>query len=140
MPADRKRKRYTIDTGTLTIDFDTGRDKVGSMTYTLHATCVDDPKETLQISGVKQLRDDPGVDGWKDVTTLYTLVTRASAAGTQEYGGILHVPLLGVLGRQIPSIDVIGDDVSPERKTWLLAQFGKKFYRGIESLYTIGDL
>ena len=37
-------------------------------------------------------------------------------------------------------MDVTGDDITPERKSWLLLQFVQHFFRGLERIYTIGEL
>ena len=133
-----RRARYAIDGNASSLVIDLNASKaIGSMKYDLRGSA---GQEEIRLVGVKQLREDPGLDAWKDLTTLYTIVERKGNSGMMGYGGIIHVPLLDVLGKQFPSMDIVGDDISAERKTWLMLSFVRTFFRGLEQIYTIGEL
>jgi choline dehydrogenase-like flavoprotein len=130
-------QRYRITQGTLTLDIG---ESLGSMTYWIEALSDGKPPTRLKLVGVKQLREDPGVDTYKDLTTLFTLMTHSLGTHTKHYGGVLYVPLLDFVGTQLPSMDVVGQDISAERKSLLLLSFVRHFFRGLSRIYTIGEL
>jgi choline dehydrogenase-like flavoprotein len=128
----RKPRRYPV-LGTLRIRVSShGHD--GSMIYRLrtnHATRQTNPGQ-FRLVGAKQLRDNPGLDAWKDLTTLYV---NANYDG-QDHAGIIRVPLLDFVGTQLPQMDVPGDDISPMRKTWWILRYFARFYGGLSQIYT----
>ena len=130
---------YAVDRGTLVVDL-RARNGVGTMKYRLKAIAMTNTSDWIQLRGVKQLREDPGLDAWKDLTTLYVRVERHTANGGRPHGGIVRVPLLDLLGTQLPSMDINGDDISPERKSWLQLKFVMHFFRGLGRIYTFGEL
>jgi hypothetical protein len=96
------------------------------------------------LSGYKRMKNDPGLDAWRDTTSLFVrmiervpqpkkLVTRG--------GGVVHVDAAGFLFDQIPSITVTGvkDPVTkkedPARIVWAAATFSSFFFGTLQRIY-----
>jgi cholesterol oxidase len=73
----------------------------------------------ITLSGVKEIEDDPGLDVWSDVTTLFTRITAGhDGDGARIASGILHVrpqDLPGLVG---------SFRVRPPHRVDALARFG----------------
>jgi cholesterol oxidase len=75
----------------------------------------------ITLSGVKEIEDDPGLDAWSDVTTLFTRITAGHGDGERIASGILHVrpqDLPGLVG---------SFRVRPAHRVDALARFGALF-------------
>ena len=127
-------------TGTLVIEMETLPGEADSrvwvqkrllkgMTYTLK------DGRGFALRGQKFVRDDPGFDLWKDLSTLYTSVTLNGV----EHIGILSVPLAAFLQKQLKemSTDPTGATTAPEvpmddvAKSWALIRFGRFFFGSV---------
>jgi choline dehydrogenase-like flavoprotein len=119
---------YSGIKGTLQVDLTTRL--LGSMRYDLRGQHRDG---AVSLIGVKQLRDDPGVQAWRDLTTLHAIMT----VGNQRYAGIIRVPLLDFVKTQLPSMSVKGDDIAVARKAYLTMRFMRHFQRGLANIYPL---
>jgi hypothetical protein len=83
------------------------------------------------LYGFKQLTDDPGLDAWLDLTTLYVDVT----LGGRLLRGILRVSITDFLRDQLPSFKVDKAGLAPEQQLWALGQFGRFFLGRVGRIY-----
>lgn len=94
-----------------------------------------------QLFGTKLLIDDPGIDAWQDLTTLYTDLT--DEHGEVCASGIVRVGLQEFLNRQLPSFTVHPDArsaLSDVQKAVALVRFMKRFFGDLARLYDVGGL
>lgn len=100
----------------------------------------DDPKMKLMIyelgfehggqphylAGHKEVKDDPGLDLWKDTTTLFTTLHRGDDKTAPVIGaGVLSLSPIG-LAKLVGTMHVTGTDLTSEQAK-ALARFGKFF-------------
>lgn len=102
-----------------------GRPRVGGMVYRLTG-----PND-FRLYGFKQLTDDPGVDAWLDLTTLYVDVQFDG----RVLRGILRVSITDFLRDQLPSFSVEKAGLAPEQQLWALGQFGRFFLGRVGRIY-----
>jgi hypothetical protein len=106
------------------------------MFYRLFLTDVTGRRMTL--TGVKEVRDDPGFDLWRDTTTLYTRileghVTEGNDAGaTIGASGIITIHMLDFL-RQLTTFRVTGPTLSD--RTSAMTRFGRLFLGKLWDVY-----
>ena len=82
--------------------------------------------ERYYLAGRKEVRDDPGLDLWKDTTTLFTRLHKGTdASGPVVGAGILRLGL-GDFGKVLANIHVIDAEHAAE-KAATLARFGRFF-------------
>lgn len=99
------------------------------MRYDLHK--VGDKTATV-LKGSKYFKDDPGIDSFLDATTLFTYFS----TGTEDYLGVIRVPLPTFIGKQLPTFEVTGaEDLNSSGKIWALARFGKLFFGSMADVY-----
>jgi choline dehydrogenase-like flavoprotein len=105
----------------------------------------DDRRGTAwRLEGYKRIKDDPGLDAWRDTTTLFV---RLFAAGELRSAGIVHIDLPGLQaqlrsmrimygGKRIVSgrIEAMPDP-DPARVAWALASFGQFFFGNLQRIY-----
>jgi hypothetical protein len=90
------------------------------------------------LSGYKRMRNDPGLDAWRDTTSLFVKVTgpapARSAPGVTRAAGVLHVDLSGFLFDQIHSIEIT-QTKDPARIVWAAATFATFFFGSLQRIY-----
>lgn len=94
-----------------------------------------------QLLGTKLLIDDPGLDAWQDLTTLYTDLI--DEHGNVCASGIVRVGLQEFLNRQLPSFTVHPDAqsaLSDVQRAVALVRFLKRFFGDLARLYDVGGL
>jgi len=91
-----------------------------------------------RLLGYKRIRNDPGLDAWRDTTSLFCKLRGPDAARPRQSvvraGGVVHVDLTGFLFHQIRSIEVTGTD-DPSRIVWAAATFAKFFFGSLQRIY-----
>ena len=88
----------------------------------------------FELSGFKQLRDDPGPDIWRDTTALFVKLRGPAPGGeVQWHYGMLNVALNHFLFKQMRSATVTTDEAA--RIVWALSSFGLHFFGGLQSVY-----
>ena len=86
------------------------------------------------LAGRKEVRDDPGLDLWKDTTTLYTLLHRGTdASGPVVGAGILSLGV-GDLLQMLTTMQATGPD-SLTGKATALGKFGEFFLGNLWTTY-----
>jgi hypothetical protein len=94
-----------------------------------------------RLWGSKLLVDDPGLDAWQDMTTLYT--DFEDDAGNVCLSGILRVSLQDFINQQMPSYTVDPDGragLSETQRALALGRFSKRFFGDLARLYDMGSL
>lgn len=94
-----------------------------------------------RLWGTKLIVDDPGLDAWQDLTTLYTDV----ATDTDEVclSGIARVSLQDFVNTQLPSfaVDPRGTaGLSCPQRALALTRFLKRFFGDLARLYDAGSM
>jgi choline dehydrogenase-like flavoprotein len=92
-----------------------------------HACC--DP--SFRLYGFKELTDDPGLDAWLDLSTLYV---DARVEG-RLFRGVVRVSLTELLRDQLPSFEVVQEGLCRERQLWVLARFARFFIARVRRVY-----
>jgi choline dehydrogenase-like flavoprotein len=89
-----------------------------------------------RLEGYKRIRQDPGIDAWRDTSALFTRVSRAQPDGSWRAlaAGVIHVDLTGFLYDQLPSFKVTGTR-DPARVSWAIAKFGSFFFGALQRVY-----
>lgn len=108
----------------------------------------------LRLEGYKRVRDDPGLDAWRDTTALFTRFGKPLAA---PFGaplellaaGVVHVDLTGFLYGELPAFSVRGGEGAlrpeqatvigtedPARITWALTKFSSFFFGTLQRVYS----
>jgi hypothetical protein len=104
------------------------------MTYDLRF--VDRPN--WSIAGYKRIRNDPGLDAWRDTASLFVAVRELRSI---VQAGVAHVELDTFLFSQIPSITITGatNPVTGQedgaRATWATAKFASFFFGTLQRIY-----
>jgi cholesterol oxidase len=95
----------------------------------------------LVLKGYKRIRDDPGLDAWRDTSTLF--VTLRDDTGAVRGAGAIHVDLPGFLFGQLASIRVgyvrehgFEESADATHSAWAIAKFGAYFFGSLQRIYT----
>ncbi|HTV24664.1 MAG TPA: GMC oxidoreductase, partial [Polyangiaceae bacterium] len=99
--------------------------RTGGMVYRLADT------QQLRLYGFKQLTDDPGLDAWLDLTTLYVDISLPGRA----LRGVLRVSIPDFLRDQLPSFSIDKKGLAPEQQLWALGQFARFFLGRVGRIY-----
>jgi hypothetical protein len=94
-----------------------------------------------RLWGSKLLVDDPGLDAWQDMTTLYSDLE--DDTGDICLSGILRVSLQDFINQQMPSYAVDPDGragLSETQRALALGRFLKRFFGDLARLYDVGSL
>jgi hypothetical protein len=94
-----------------------------------------------RLWGSKLLVDDPGLDAWRDMTTLYSDIE--DDTGNVCLSGILRVSLQDFVNQQLPSyaVDPNGTaGLSDAQRALALARFLKRFFGDLARLYDVGSM
>lgn len=117
--------------------------------------------DELRLEGYKRVRNDPGVDAWRDTTALFTRFGRpkVDAAGVKRplgeeiepiAAGVLHVNLTDFVYDEIASFETSGGErcaaphppfevvgtTDPARMTWAAAKFASFFFGSLQRIYS----
>jgi cholesterol oxidase len=164
IPSTTPHLRSYAVRGTLTLRFDVGElpdapprstrpsgGVVVSITPTMHYDLELEPSLDALVSerenglaprhlwGTKLLVDDPGIDAWQDLTTLYTDL--ADETFGVCLSGIVRVSLQEFLNRQLRSFAVDKEKttgLSDAQKAIALGRFLKRFFGDLAQLYDVG--
>ena len=107
-----------------------GRRCLTGMTYKLKG-------KRLSLRGHKFVKDDPGIDFWADLSTLYVVITEGPPERT--YVGVIRVELADFLHRQLRGANVIdggGPPVDDVGKAWALGRFMSFFMGSVADGYS----
>jgi choline dehydrogenase-like flavoprotein len=96
------------------------------------------------LYGYKRVRDDPGVDAWRDTSTLFVtlfeghltqeeVTTRTTCCGA----GAVHTELTSFLFKQLHGLRVTGTD-DPARIAWATTSFADFFFGTLLRVYAPG--
>lgn len=94
-----------------------------------------------RLWGTKLLVDDPGLDAWQDMTTLYSDIEDAD--GNVCLSGIVRVSLQDFINQQLPSYAVDPEGtagLSRAQRALALGRFLKRFFGDLARLYDVGSL
>src|SRR5690606_7111498 len=92
----------------------------------------------------KLIRDDPGLDAWRDTSSLFVRLLGPAPDGARSAqqrlrgAGTVHVDLDGFLTEQLPSIRVEtdgGQSPDPARATWAILCFASFFFGQLQRVY-----
>jgi choline dehydrogenase-like flavoprotein len=111
-------------------------------------------EDRWRLEGYKRMRQDPGVDAWRDTSSLFTRIgtpRRDANDNAQPLGekdsidvkaaGVVHVDLMGLLYDQLPSFKATGvgdpckDEVDAARATWAVSKFAGFFFGTLQRIY-----
>jgi cholesterol oxidase len=89
--------------------------------------------EPYLLEGMKHVRDEPGLDIWPDLTTLFVHLYRMHGAEKRAYGaGVLHI-LVPDFARQLTTIRLHGAGAAEYASK--LARFGQFFFGSVWDVY-----
>lgn len=115
--------------------------------------------DELRLEGYKRIRNDPGLDAWRDTTALFTRFGRPSLANGKKSrlggpidacaAGVIHVNLTDFLYREVPSFQAIGGEgklplppnfevtgtTDPARLNWAAGKFISFFFGTLQRVY-----
>jgi hypothetical protein len=117
------------------------------------------PPEELHFKGYKRVRQDPGLDAWRDTTALFTQIGvpekehgKARPLGCDlieaRAAGVIHVDLNGLAFGEVPSFEVIGGEAAAmkdacvtgttdaARMNWAIAKFASFFFGTLQRVYS----
>jgi cholesterol oxidase len=111
-----------------------------AMHYCLHFG--DGHGRSWRLDGYKRIRQDPGLDAWRDTTTLFIKVSELPHGSVSTNGsparivaaGAVHVDLTGFLYDQLRSMEVTGTD-DPARIVWATTTFARFFFCNLQRIY-----
>lgn len=115
-----------------------GSEGVPSKTMRYRLYFHDGAGNPLTLSGVKDIRDDPGFDLWSDTTTLYVRILQGHVDAETETraevcaSGILQIYMLD-FAKQLTTFRVHGGGMATRTKA--LADFGRLFLGELWDLY-----
>ncbi len=117
---------------------DRGLDEAGREVRTIEYKLVSQDGRCW-LQGEKTIRDDEGIDAWKDTTTLEFRLCETGVPSR----GVLRLGASEFFSSQIPSFKVDTDD--PARQAWAMASFGRFFFGNLVDVYfpaldTLGEL
>ncbi|MET0409737.1 MAG: GMC oxidoreductase, partial [Polyangiaceae bacterium] len=102
--------------------------------------------DRARLAGYKRIRQDPGLDAWRDTSALFTQIgrpRRGANGSLPELGkgqldviaaGVIHVDLTGFLYDQMPSFRVLGT-TDEARRTWAITKFNTFFFGALQRVY-----
>jgi hypothetical protein len=128
--------RRSVESGSFNLFVDQDDPTAKWMRYRLFAT--DPDGQPVTVSGVKHVRDDPGVDLWSDTSTLSTRVLRGHVELDEEApaevlgAGVINVHLADFL-QQLTTFEV--EAASRSERAELLARFGSFFMGRLWDVY-----
>jgi hypothetical protein len=99
---------------------------------------LDGEGQPFTLTGFKDVKDDPGMDIWKDTSTLYTRILRGHVAKDQEAtaeivaAGIINIHELDFL-KQLTTFRVEGPSLAAKAKGF--AEFGELFMGSLWTVY-----
>jgi hypothetical protein len=130
---DQERRDFDLeDKSTLRMFHSHGG--ITTFEYRLNFNYVGNPH---YLYGIKHISDDPGLDVWKDTSTLYFGILRDYGGPNKDKLlrlGILRVPASKFFKEQLKSIEVTGTD-DPARRSWALGAFAKFFFGRLVDVY-----
>jgi hypothetical protein len=109
-----------------------------------------------RLRGYKRLRDDPGLDAWRDTATLFVQLEQAPGPASSKPAwqvrgaGAVHVDLPGFLYGQLPSMEVGHVRRQPDGReefqptadaaqaAWAIARFSTFFFGSLQRIYAPG--
>lgn len=94
-----------------------------------------------RLLGTKLLVDDPGLDAWQDLTTLFTDII--DDEDNICLAGVIRVSLQDFINQQLPSFAVDPEHtagLSETQRALALARFLKRFFGDLARLYDAGGL
>lgn len=94
-----------------------------------------------RLLGTKLLVDDPGLDAWQDLTTLFTDII--DDEDNICLAGVIRVSLQDFINQQLPSFAVDPErsaGLSDTQRALALARFLKRFFGDVARLYDAGGL
>jgi hypothetical protein len=104
-----------------------------------------DERPEWRLEGYKRVRDDPGLEAWRDTSTLFIKLLGPPGAGAPTNGGgrheavrgagVIRVELFDFLFRQLPSINAIGTK-DAARASWAIAKFTAFFFGSLQRVYS----
>lgn len=109
--------------------------------------------KALRLEGYKRVRQDPGLDAWRDTTALFTrigvpaerdgkLVALGGPLGKVLAAGVIHVDLNGFAFKEMPSFRATGgesgngDTTDAARINWAIAKFASFFFGTLQRVYS----
>jgi predicted patatin/cPLA2 family phospholipase len=127
--------RLPVERGTFNLFVDQGDPTRKRMLYRLFLR--DGAGHPLTLSGFKSIRDDPGLDAWRDTTTLYTRILRGHVAEEEEEGevaaaGIIRISVPDFL-RQLTTFRTQGDSFGDRMEA--MRRFGQLFMGRLWDVY-----
>lgn len=126
--------RLPVERGTFNLFVDQGDPTRKRMLYRLFLR--DGAGHPLTLSGFKSIRDDPGLDAWRDTTTLYTRILRGHIAEDDEgevaASGIIRISVPDFL-RQLTTFRTQGDSFSDRMEA--MRRFGQLFMGRLWDVY-----
>jgi hypothetical protein len=128
--------RRSVESGAFNLFVDEDDPTVKWMRYRLFAS--DPDGQPVTVSGVKHVRDDPGVDIWSDTSTLHTRVLQGHVGLDEEDSaevlgaGVINVHLADFL-HQLTTFEV--DAASRAEQAEVLARFGSFFAGKLWDVY-----
>lgn len=116
-----------------------GLERTQLMAYELWFHHPEDPALWV-LTGVKRLRQDPGLDLWEDTTSLFVTLRGPCEKRVPideaplRSAGLVRIGPLGFFENQ-RDITVTGDDLDGWRKAWAIATFNGFFYNSLHQIY-----
>jgi choline dehydrogenase-like flavoprotein len=110
----------------------------------------DDRGRKWALLGFKHICDDPGLDAWRDTSSLFVTLLGPGAdeapghdgvaARSVQGAGVVHVDLNGFLFNQLPSMRITGGlgdpgTEDPTRALWAKAKFAGFFFGSLQRIY-----
>ncbi len=111
-------------------------------------------EDRWRLEGYKRIRQDPGLDAWRDTAALFTRIgePRMDGAGNKlrlgakdslrvHSAGVVHVDLTGFLYDQLRSFEVTGatdpatNETDAARVSWAIAKFAGFFFGTLQRVY-----
>jgi hypothetical protein len=99
------------------------------------------------LAGYKRIKDDPGMDAWRDTSSLFIRLYERMPSGDHETceflgAGVAHVDVSGFLFDQLPSMEVghyengrFVREEDPARVVWATTKFVVFFFGSLQRIY-----
>jgi cholesterol oxidase len=103
----------------------------------------DEAGQNWLLRGYKRVRDDPGIDAWRDTASLFVQLLGPSNRPYPQRvaqddsicgAGVVHADVTGFLFKQLRSIEVLGTE-DPARIVWATAKFAAFFFGALQRIY-----
>lgn len=122
------------------------------------------PDDELRLEGYKRIRNDPGMDAWRDTTALFTRFGKPEQVNGKKSplggaivpcaAGVVHVNLTDFVYDELPSFETTGGEerlprppalevtgtTDAARMTWAAAKFISFFFGTLQRVYSPGVL